>query len=67
MKFHDNHTCEIIDFICGGKIDKTPFYIIKGSKILNLYEVTSQDKLSDFMRSPRHIIILEFYQNQQTY
>ena len=69
MRFMIIDTCEIIMnthvrlsiLLVAEKSIKHPLLYNK-SKILNLYEVTSQDKLNDFMRSPCHIIILiSFY------
>ena len=69
MSFMIIDTCEIImnthvrssTLLVAEKSIKHPLLYNK-SKILNLYEITSQDKLNDFMRSPRHIIILiSFY------
>ena len=69
MSFMIIDTCEIIMnthvrlsiLLVAGKSIKHPLLYNK-SKILNLHDVTLQDKLNDFMRSPRHIIILiSFY------
>ena len=69
MRFMIIDTCEIIMnthvrssiLLVAEKSIKHPLLYNK-RKILNLYEITSQDKLNDFMRSPRHIIIhISFY------